>query len=143
MLQFLVKDATEKKDWNKLRFLYLGSAPNTSSRGLASKCDASYVPLDLLIESNVEDVHSLVKVLLERNASADGLRGCARPPLLAAMEMMNFPLAVTLLRNNADSACIVGHGIFMNREVRDFFFNNVQSNIYMCSSAFNYSLGVR
>ena len=117
MLQFLVKDASEKKDWNELRFLYLGSAPNRSSRGLASECDASYVPLDLLIESNVEDVHSLVKVLLQRNAFADGLRGCARPPLLAAMEMMNFPLAATLLRNNADSACIVGHGIFMNREV--------------------------
>ena len=119
VLQFLVKDASEKKEWKKLRFLYLGSASSPASRGLAieSECDASSVPLDLLIKSDVKDVHSLVKSLLQHNASVNGLRNCAKPPLLAAMEMMNFPLAVTLLRKNADPACIVGHGIFINREV--------------------------
>ena len=112
-----MKDASEKKEWKKLRFLYLGSPASTISRGLAFECDASCVPLDLLIESDVKDLHNLIKILLQRSASPDGLRGCAKPPLLAAMEMMKFPLAVTLLRNNADPACIVGRGIFMNREV--------------------------
>ncbi|KAJ7371742.1 TPR and ankyrin repeat-containing protein 1 [Desmophyllum pertusum] len=68
----------------------------------------------------------LVKEVCEKNewkklrflylGTAARLRGCAKPPLLAAMETMKFPLAVTLLKNNADPSCIVGHGIFINRE---------------------------
>jgi len=75
------------------------------------------VPLDLLIDSDVEELHKLVTLFLQRGALPDGLRGCRRPPLQAAMEKMKFPLAVTLLRNNADPSCIVGHGIFINKEV--------------------------
>ncbi|KAJ7371766.1 TPR and ankyrin repeat-containing protein 1 [Desmophyllum pertusum] len=116
VLQFLVKGACEKNEWKKLRFLYLGTAASKTSRGLATECDASCVPLDLLIESDVNDLHKLVTVLLEHGASPTGLRGCAKAPLLAAMETMKFPLAVTLLKNNADPSCIVGHGVFINRE---------------------------
>ena len=116
-MQFLVKDASDKNEWRKLRFLYLGTAGSKTSRGLASECDASCVPLDLLIESDVKDVNKLVALLLQHGASPTGLRGCTRPPLLVAMEMMNFPLAVTLLKENADPSCIVGRGIFINKEV--------------------------
>ncbi|XP_074628132.1 TPR and ankyrin repeat-containing protein 1-like isoform X4 [Acropora palmata] len=116
MLQYAIKEASEKGEWTKLRLLFLGTAASNTSRGLAYDCDASCVPLDLLIQSDVKDLHTLVTLLLQRGASPTGLRGCVRAPLLVAMEMMKFPVAVTLLRNNADPSCIVGHGIFINRE---------------------------
>ena len=116
-LQYLVKEATVKNEWKKLRFLYLGSAASKAARGVCFECDASCVPLDLLIESNVEDLHNLVPLLLRRGALPNGLKECRRPPLLVAMEMRKFPLAVILLRNQADPSCIVGHGIFINKEV--------------------------
>ncbi|KAJ7371752.1 Hsp90 cochaperone [Desmophyllum pertusum] len=65
VLQFLVKEACEKNEWKKLRFLYLGTAASKTSRGLATECHASCVPLDLLIESDVNNLHKLVTVLLE------------------------------------------------------------------------------
>ena len=118
-LQHLVKEASERNEWKKLRFLFLGSAASMAARGVCFDCDASCVPLDLLIESNVKDLHNLVFHLLQRGALPDGLKECRRPPLLAAMEMRKFPLAVTLLRNQADPSCIVGHGIYINKEVRE------------------------
>jgi len=117
MLQSAIKEASEKGEWNKLRFLFLGTAASKTSRGLAYDCDASCVPLDRLIQSDVEDLLTLITRLLQRGASPTGLRSCVKAPLLVAMEMMKFPIAVTLLRNNADPSCIVGHGIFINREV--------------------------
>ncbi|XP_068717953.1 TPR and ankyrin repeat-containing protein 1-like [Montipora capricornis] len=116
VLLHLVKEATEKNEWKKLQFLYLGSKSNKSSRGIAFECDASFVPLDLLIASDIDDLDELVKHLLLREAPPDGLRDCKRPPLLVAMEVMKFNLAVTLLRNNADPSCIVGNEIFINKE---------------------------
>ena len=118
-LEHLVKEASERNEWKKLRFLFLGSAASMAARGVCFECDSSCVPLDLLIESNVEDLHNLVFHLLQRGALPDGLKECRRPPLLAAMEMRKFPLAVTLLRNQADPSCIVGHGIYINKEVRE------------------------
>ena len=114
----MVKEATEKNEWEKLKFLYLGTKSNKSSRGIAFEFDASFVPLDLLIASDIEDLDELVKHLLLRGAPADGLRDCKRPPLLVAMEVMKFNLAVTLLRNNADLSCIVGNEIFIHKEVQ-------------------------
>lgn len=118
-LQHLVKEASEGNQWKRLRFLFLGSTASTAFRGVCFECDASCVPLDLLIESNVEYLHNLVFHLLRRGALPDGLKECRRPPLLAAMEMRKFPLAVMLLRNQADPSCIVGHGIYINKEVRE------------------------
>ena len=118
-LEHLVKEASERNEWKKLRFLFLGSAASMAARGVCFECDSSCVPLDLLIESNVEDLHNLVFHLLQRGALPDGLKECRRPPLLTAMEMRKFPLAVTLLRNQADPSCIVGHGIYINKEVRE------------------------
>lgn len=126
MLRSAIKEASEKGEWNKLRFLFLGMTASKTSRGLAYDYDASCVPLDLLIQSDVKDLHTLVTLLLQRGASPTGLRGCVRAPLLVAMEMMKFPIAVTLLRNNADPSCIVGHGIFINREVTVMFLDVVQ-----------------
>ena len=113
-----MQEACEKNEWKKLKFLYLGTAGNRTFRGVAFQCDASCVPLDILIGSDIKDLHKLVTILLDRGASPGGLGRCRRPPLLVAMEMMKFPLALTLLRNNADPSCIVGQGIFINREVR-------------------------
>ena len=113
----LVKEATEKSDWKRLHFLFLG----TKSRGIAFECDASFVPLDVLIaEYDIEDMDKLAGHLLRQGASPDGLRDRKYPPLLVAMEMMKFRVAVTLLRNNADPCCIVGSDIFINREVHAF-----------------------
>ena len=131
ILQSAIKHASEKGEWNKLRFLFLGTAASKTSRGLAHDCDASCaacVPLDLLIQSDVQDLHTLVILLLQRGASPTGLRGCGRAPLLVAMEMMKFPIAVTLLRSNADPSCIVGHGIFINREVTVIFSDVAQKH---------------
>ena len=127
MLQSAIKEASEKEEWNKLRFLFLGTAASKTSRGLGHDCDASCVPLDLLIQSDVKDLQELVTLLLQRGASPTGLRGCVRAPLLVAMETMKFPIAVILLRNNADPSCIVGHGIFINREVTVMFLDVVQT----------------
>ena len=128
ILQSAIKHASEKGEWNKLRFLFLGTAASKTSKGLAYDCDASCVPLDLLIQSDVKDLHTLVILLLQRGASPTGLRGCGRAPLLVAMEMMKFPIAVTLLRSNADPSCIVGHGIFINREVTVIFSDVAQKH---------------
>ena len=97
--------------------MYLGTTANDTSKGIAIECDASCVPLELLIESDVKDLHRLVSRLLECGALPDGLKGCKRPPLLTAMELMKFPIAVTLLRNKADPSCVIGNEIFINREV--------------------------
>ena len=131
-LQYLVKEATVKNEWKKLRFLYLGSAASKTARGVCFECDASRVPLDLLIESNVEELHNLVSLLLRRGALPNGLKECKRPPLLVAMEMRKFPLAVILLRNQADPSCIVGHGIFINKEVL-----KIEQNILISSQMCN------
>ena len=114
----MVKEANEKSDWKKLHFLFLG----TRSRGIAFECDASFVPLDLLIaEHDIGDLDRLTGHLLRQGAPPDGLRDRKCPPLLVAMEMMKFRVAVTLLRNNADPCCIVGSDIFINREVHLFY----------------------
>ena len=136
MLQSAIKKASEKGEWNKLRFLFLGTAASMTSRGLAYDCDASCVPLDLLIQSDVKDLHALVTLLLQRSASPTGLRGCVRAPLLVAMEMMKFPIAVTLLRNNADPSCIVGHGIFINREVTAWSFLRCGAKTFQWTKVF-------
>ena len=133
--QFLVKEATVKNEWEKLRFLYLGSAASKAARGVCFECDASRVPLDLLIESNVEDLHNLVPLLLRRGALPNGLKECRRPPLLVAMEMRKFPLAVILLRSQADPSCIVGHGIFINKEVLKIELSILTSSQITCASS--------
>ena len=131
-LQYLVKEATVKNEWKKLRFLYLGSAASKAARGVCFECDASCVPLDLLIASNVEDLHNLVPLLLRRGALPTGLKEGRRPPLLVAMEMRKFPIAVILLRNQADPSCIVGHGIFINKEVLKIE-RNILMSYQMCN----------
>ena len=79
------------------------------------------MPLDLLIaEYDTEDLDKLAGHLLRQGAPPDGLRDRKYPPLLVAMEMMKFRVAVILLRNNADPCCIVGSDIFINREVHTF-----------------------
>ena len=124
----MVKEATEKSDWKKLHFLFLGTR---SSRGIAFECDASFVPLDLLIaEYDTEDVDKLAGHLLLQGAPPDGLRDRKYPPLLVAMEMMKFRVAVTLLRNNADPCCIVGSDVFINREVHTFSSYSSYSTLY-------------
>ena len=127
-LLHLVKEATEKSNWKKLHFLFLG----TRSRGIASECDASFVPLDLLIaEYNIEDLDKLAGHLLQQGAPPDGLRDRKCPPLLVAMENKKFRVAVTLLRNNADPCCIVGSDIFIKREVdTDIPSNTSYSTLY-------------
>ena len=116
VLKYLVKNAIENCDWTKLRFLYLGTS---GKGGPANECDASQVPLESLIESDVADLHRLVTVMLERGASPSGLPGCARPPLLTAMERSQFPLALTLLKSGADPVTVVGEDAFTTKEVTE------------------------
>ena len=90
------------------------------------------MPLDLLIaEYDIEDLDKLTGHLLRQGAQPDGLRNRKCPPLLVAMEMMKFRVAVTLLRNNADPCCIVGSDIFINREVHVFFSYSIYVQLWV------------
>lgn len=109
IIQRAVDDAISKQSWERLRVLFLGgggpllACPDEG--GLASGCDASQVPLDLLIQSQVAEKLCLVSTLLELGAHVDGLPLCEKPPLLVALETEEFGIANELIEVGADVAC--------------------------------------
>ena len=109
IIQRAVDDAISKQSWERLRVLFLGGGGPFDAfpgdGGLASGCDASQVPLDLLIASNVAEKSGLVSVLMEFGARVDGLPSCEKPPLLVALETEEFSIATELIDEDADVAC--------------------------------------
>lgn len=109
IIQKAVDDAISKQSWERLRVLFLGGGGPflacPGEGGLAGGCDASQVPLDLLIQSQVEEKLCLVSTLLEAGAHVNGLPLCEKPPLLVALETEEFGIANELIEAGADVAC--------------------------------------
>lgn len=109
LIQRVVDDAISKQSWKRLHVLFLGGGGPYGAcpgeGGLASECDASQVPLDLVILSQVADKTCLVSTLLEFGAPVDGLPQCEKPPLLVALENEEFGIATELIETGANVDC--------------------------------------
>ena len=109
IVQRAVQDAVMKKDWERLRVLFLGGGGPTEAfygeGGIASECDTSQVPLDLVVASKVSDKTNLISALLMNGACVRGLPESEKPPLLVALEMEDYSTATVLLDQGADILC--------------------------------------
>lgn len=110
IIQKAVDDAIGKENWERLRVLFLGGGGPYDAcpgeGGLASECDASQVPLELLVSSPVKDKKTLVTALLDFGACLNGLPSCEKPPVVAALEREEFEIATSLIQEGADLACL-------------------------------------
>ena len=131
ILNMVIKDVVEKEEWEILRFLFLGAREQRSSGGLqavfrlfsgalASDCDASCVPLDLVLQSGVSDQGRLLAALLNQGALHEGLPKRKVTPLQVALETENYRFAVVLLKRGADPSCVVGRNTYIHGQVRVF-----------------------
>ena len=80
--------------------------PVTERVGWQSDCDASKVPLECVISSQVKDKLNLVSSLLDFGACVDGLVSCHQPPLLVALEKKEFEIVSELIQKGAKMDCI-------------------------------------
>ena len=124
ILNMVIKDVVEKEEWEILRFLFLGAREQRSSSlkagALASDCDASCVPLDLVLQSGVSDQGRLLAALLNQGALHEGLPKRKVTPLQVALETENYRFAVVLLKRGADPSCVVGRNTYIHGQVRVF-----------------------
>lgn len=106
LLYKLVSDVVRRKDWHKLRILYLGGGGPTShptgDGGLATGIDASSVPLGEIICSNVPEQLQLISSLIKHGASANAIEESDVIPLDEAMRLRNLPLVEKLIHNGAN-----------------------------------------
>ena len=125
IIQRAVDDAISKQSWERLRVLFLGGGGSflacPDEGGLASGCDASQVPLDLLIQSQVAEKLLLVSTLLELGANVDGLPLCEKPPLLVALETEEFGIANELIEVGADVACVLNQPRLQTKVAKLYF----------------------
>ncbi|XP_022794976.1 TPR and ankyrin repeat-containing protein 1-like [Stylophora pistillata] len=73
----------------------------------ADDCEASCVPVDLVLEWDTENRNDLLKTLLERKAPAGGLPDNSKSPLTICLERDNLELALMLLEYGADGKDLV------------------------------------
>ena len=110
IIQRAVDEAGARENWDRLGLLFLGGGgPHFACHregGLASDCDASKVPLELVISSQVRDKLNLVSSLLDFGACVDGLVSCQQPPLLVALEKREFDIVSELIQRGAKMDCI-------------------------------------
>ena len=78
--------------------------------GWAAECDASCVPLDLVLASDVENREELVRILLQHNAHPRRLKKSNKSPLSVCLEADKLDLAVTLLQHGADESDLIERG---------------------------------
>ena len=112
LIEKLTRSVIEKRDWHKLRILYLGGGGPTSQPkgdgGLATDTDASSVPLGEIIRStDADELLPLVSVLLKHGASANAIERSAVIPLDEAMTLRNLALVEKLIHNGANP-CVLG-----------------------------------
>ena len=112
LIEKLTSSVIEKRDWHKLRILYLGGGGQTShpigDGGLATGIDASSVPLgEIICSTDSEGLLPLVSVLLKHGASANAIEGSDVIPLDEAMTLRNLALVEKLVHNGANS-CVLG-----------------------------------
>ena len=75
--------------------------------GWAAECDASCVPLDLVLVSDVKNREELVRNLLQQNADPRGLKKSSKSPLSVCVEADMIDLATLLLQHGADERDLV------------------------------------
>lgn len=75
--------------------------------GWAAGCDASCVPLDMVLASDVKNREELVTILLQHNASARSPKKRGESPLSMCVEADKLDLAVILLQHGADESDLV------------------------------------
>ena len=112
LIEKLTSSVIQKRDWHKLRILYLGGGGPTSQPigdgGLATDTDASSVPLGEIIRcTHSDELLPLVSVLLKHGASANAIEGSTVIPLDEAMAQKNLALVEKLIHNGANP-CVVG-----------------------------------
>ena len=110
ILQRVIQSAVNKGEWNKIHMLFLGGYAQRSFAkgrgGLATGCNASQIPVDLVMQAPVLERSKLVELLLDHGASANGLPGCKKQPLSLAMENDDYALAMNLIKYKADTSCL-------------------------------------
>ena len=110
IIQRAVDETVAKENWDRLALLFLGGGgPHFAcyrEGGLASDCDASKVPLECVISSQVKDKLNLVSSLVDFGACVDGLVSCHQPPLLVALEKKEFEIVSELIQKGAKMDCI-------------------------------------
>ena len=111
LIEKLTSSVIQKRDWHKLRILYLGGGGPTSQPigdgGLATDTDASSVPLGEIIRcTHSDELLPLVSVLLKHGASANAIERSTVIPLDEAMAQKNLALVEKLIHNGANP-CVV------------------------------------
>ena len=110
----LVREVVENRDWKKLGILYLGGGGRGShpfgGGGLASGCDASEVPIELVISSQETNPLDLVSALLKDGAHPDGLGNANVVPLTEAIQQNNLTLVEELVKRKANPCALGPNG---------------------------------
>ena len=95
-VQRLINESVAKRAVKDLSVLF-------REEGWAAECDASCVPLDMVLEeSDVENREGLLRILLKQKACSGGLPTSSRSPLSICLETDNSDLAVILLQHGAN-----------------------------------------
>ena len=83
LLQRLITEAVDDKDWHRLHLLFMGGGGEKrfqkGSGGLGTGCDASSVPLEEIIHCDFEDLTDFISVLLDHKASGNPPKGRENP----------------------------------------------------------------
>ena len=98
-IQKLISESVAKRVVQNLSLLFCD--------GWAAECDASGVPLDLVLASDVKNRDELVRILLQHNADARGLKKSSRSPLSVCLEADKLNLVAILLQHGADESDLV------------------------------------
>ena len=112
LLTEVTNKVIERKDWDKLRVLYIGGGgPSTQALGrggLATNIDASSVPLGEVIHHFHSKQPVLMSALLENGASANKIGGSQIIPLEEALKRGDLPLVEKLLQKGGN-CCVASH----------------------------------
>ena len=102
----MLNDVIKKKDWHKLKILYLGGGGPSflpvGAGGLATNINTANVPLGEVIHHHGLEEPLLISVLVENGASVNVIEGSDVIPLNEAMEKEQLPLVETLVQNGAN-----------------------------------------
>ena len=101
-VQTLISESVAKRAVQNLSVLFC--------EGWAAECDASCVPLDMVLASDDKNREELVRILLQHNANARGLKKSSKSPLSMCLEEDKLDLAVILLQHGADESDLVERG---------------------------------
>ena len=106
LLQTVIAEAVDDKDWDRLHLLFMGGGGEKrfqkGSGGLGTGCDASSVPLEEVIHCDFKDLTDFISVLLDHKASSDPPKG-RENPVDVAIQLHKFDV-VNVLMNRCKKA---------------------------------------